>query len=101
MSVQQTSAGAVASVELDEYVIRMPRTVPAGHVTFKVANVGSHRHTIAVRGEGVRSRLSPDLEAGQSADWVLDLPPGTYQVWCPVGPHSTLGMHTTLTAERR
>ncbi len=100
MNVTPTPDGAFVEVELDEYVIRMPDILPPGRITFQVRNAGSHTHTIAIRGQegqGVDARLSPDLEGGRTADWTVDLKPGTYKVWCPVGPHSALGMRMTLT----
>lgn len=102
MSITPTEDGAIVEVELDEYVIRMPDIVPPGRIIFRVTNTGSHRHTISIQGQGedaVDTRLSPDLEGGQSVDWTLELKPGTYRVWCPVGPHAALGMRMTLTVK--
>jgi uncharacterized cupredoxin-like copper-binding protein len=37
------------------------------------------------------------LQGGQSASLPVDLQPGTYEIWCPVGEHKAKGMTTTIT----
>jgi uncharacterized cupredoxin-like copper-binding protein len=97
----RTEKGVNVQVLLDEYKIHMPTTIPPGNVTFNVKNTGSHRHTIEISGQGVDARLSPDLEAGQSGDLRVTLAPGKYKVWCPVGPHESLGMRLELTVQNQ
>jgi len=93
----RTTAGTDVQVKLDEYRIHMPTSIPAGHTVFQIANTGSHEHNIRITGQGVNAALPKNLEPGQSQDLTVDLKPGKYKVDCPVGPHSTLGMHLELT----
>jgi uncharacterized cupredoxin-like copper-binding protein len=93
----KTAAGVQVQVLLDEYKIHMPTTIPAGEVTFNVKNTGGHKHNIEINGAGIDAKLSRDLEPGQSADLDVHLDPGTYKVWCPIGPHANMGMRLELT----
>jgi plastocyanin len=93
----QTDKGVQVQVLLDEYKIHMPTTIPPGEVTFTIKNTGSHRHNFEINGQGVDAKLMHDLEAGQAADLHVRLEPGTYKVWCPVGPHKSMGMRLDLT----
>jgi plastocyanin len=97
MSITKTAAGAEAPVELDDYVIRMPETLPAGEIVLHIRNVGKHVHNIEIQGHGVDAALPDNLAPGQSADLRLTLGPGVYHVTCPVGPHDMLGMRMELT----
>ena len=87
-------------VELDDYVIRMPASIPAGAVTFEVKNVGHHAHRLKIRGgegdEEVDADMDANLAPGESGTLAATLPPGTYRVTCPVGPHTMLGMKRTV-----
>lgn len=44
----------------------------------------------------MRSTAAP-FQGGQSGSLTVDLQPGTYQIWCPVGDHKGKGMDTTIT----
>ena len=96
----QTDAGVVVQVELDEYRIHMPTTIPGGEITFQVRNTGSHRHNIEIQGRGIDAKLPEDLGPGAAAELKVRLEPGTYKVLCPVGPHAALGMRLELTVTK-
>src|SRR5262245_33765167 len=93
MSVTKTAHGATVPVELDDYVIRMPETVPPGDIVMQIRNVGKHVHNITIEGHGVNASLPENLKPGGSTELRVTLTPGTYNVTCPVGPHKMLGMH--------
>lgn len=69
--------------------------LPAGEITFQVANAGSEPHTLAVEGKGVSQRSEP-IAPGGAASLTLELPPGTYRLFCPDGAggdaHANRGM---------
>lgn len=44
----------------------------------------------------MRSTAAP-FQGGHSGSLTVDLQPGTYQIWCPVGDHKGKGMDTTIT----
>jgi uncharacterized cupredoxin-like copper-binding protein len=100
-SYTRTASGAAVQVVLDEYRIHMPTTIPSGDIDFAVKNAGSHTHNIEIQGHGVDAKLPKDLAAGESADLRVSLPPGTYKVFCPVGPHASMGMRLELTVTQR
>jgi plastocyanin len=93
---------APVSARLSEWTIQLSQTtVPAGPVTFTVANGGSIPHAFEVEGRGTE-RETPLIQPGASATLRLTLEPGTYEVYCPVGKdsHKKLGMETHLEVVR-
>ncbi len=95
-----TNDGALVEVRLDEYKIHMPTSIPAGAITFQVENTGKHKHNIEIEGHGVEATLDYDLRPGETAELKVHLVPGTYKVYCPVGPHRMLGMRLELMVMR-
>jgi hypothetical protein len=89
---------APVDAELSEWTIRLSATtVPAGPVAFTVTNGGSIPHALEVEGHGTEKQ-TPLIQPGTSATLMLDLAPGTYEIYCPVGQdsHKKLGMETHL-----
>jgi plastocyanin len=86
-------------VSLTEFAIDMPTSLPAGPVVFTISNDGAAPHNFVVEGDGFEGRLPARVAPGASATLELDLPPGTYTVYCPVGAggHRAQGMELTLT----
>lgn len=94
------AAGAqMVDVTLTEFSIEMPSSIQAGPVSFVVTNDGSVDHNFEVEGEGIEEEFEEDLAPGESQTLELDLQPGTYKVYCPVGDHEGQGMTTELTVE--
>jgi hypothetical protein len=91
------AAGPEQQVDLVEYSIHMPSTLPAGPVTLRVSNAGKENHGLVVERDGVQVKLPNELTRGDSSSVALDLKPGTYTVWCPVDGHRGKGMQTTFT----
>src|ERR1051325_11599335 len=85
---------AAVSAKLSEWQVELSeRTIPAGSVTFTVANVGSIPHALEVEGQGIEQETAI-IQPGASTTLTLTLKPGTYEVYCPVGEdsHKKLGM---------
>jgi uncharacterized cupredoxin-like copper-binding protein len=99
--VIRTDDGAVVEVNLKEYEIDMPDSIPAGSVTFKVSNTGNHDHTIRIEGNGIDRKIEPNMKGGETKELQVTLTAGQYKITCPVGPHATLGMRRTLTVTPR
>jgi len=92
----------VVGVALTEFAIQMSTEIPAGPTRFNVSNIGAAQHNLVIQGEGIDQRLAEEnLAPRTSASIELDLAPGTYTVFCPVGEgaHRVNGMEVTLTVE--
>lgn len=94
-----TPAPAAVTVNLTEYRIEIPATIPAGLTTFLVTNTGKEKHNFEVEGEQLAMEVADPLEPGQSRTLELDLKPGTYKVYCPMANHDERGMHVQLTVQ--
>jgi uncharacterized cupredoxin-like copper-binding protein len=84
-------------VELEEFVITMPASLPAGPTVFEIANVGTEEHSFEIEGQGIEAGLDQHLQPGETATLEVDLAPGTYTVYCPVEDHADEGMRMDLT----
>ena len=84
-------------VELDEWVIVMPETIPVGETVFVISNAGAFVHNFRIQGQGIDETLPDDLRPGDSARLEVNLEPGTYEVTCPLLNHAALGMRLDLT----
>jgi len=74
----------------------MERTVPAGVTTFKVSNTGKEMHNFEIEGNGIEKRVGK-LNPGETKTLLVELKPGTYEVYCPVPGHKSHGMSLDLT----
>jgi uncharacterized cupredoxin-like copper-binding protein len=92
-----TVANQTVEVQLTEYQINMPDTLPAGSVTFNVINAGKEDHSLAVEANGYHGELPEPLKRGDRHPLDVTLKPGTYNVYCPVDGHKGKGMARTLT----
>jgi hypothetical protein len=94
-----TATNSRTTVELLEYEIRMPDTLPAGTNVLHVVNSGMVNHSLAIEGSGVKAELFDKLTRGDSTPFTVDLKPGTYTVYCPVVGHKGKGMTKTITVK--
>src|SRR5512146_314493 len=89
------------NVTLSEWKVELSaRSVAAGPVTFTVANTGTIPHAFEIEGQGIE-RETAVIQPGASATLTLQLKPGSYEVYCPVGQdsHKKLGMDARLKVE--
>lgn len=103
--LHEVSATPTIDVVLGEWDLTTSATeVAPGEVTFRVRNAGELTHTLRIRSdddEGPRRewRANP-LASGGYLTLTVDLPPGTYEVDCPIesahGEHDALGMEMLL-----
>jgi uncharacterized cupredoxin-like copper-binding protein len=97
----QDAGPQVVDVALSNFAIDMPATLPAGPTRFAIANNGQAPHNFVIEGNGQSKRLANNLQPGQSGFLNIDLAPGTYTIFCPVGEgaHRAQGMELTLTVQ--
>jgi plastocyanin len=69
----------------------------AGSVTIKLVNESDVPHAVEVEGNGVEEES--ETITGSETDLTVDLEPGEYTFYCPVGEHRQNGMEGTLTVE--
>jgi uncharacterized cupredoxin-like copper-binding protein len=92
-----SAMGETVPVSLMEFAIDMPTELPAGPTTFEITNDGTIEHNFEVEGQGIEVELPENLAPGASGTLTVDLAPGTYEVYCPVGNHRGEGMLVELT----
>jgi hypothetical protein len=95
-------AQTTADVRLSEWKVEIATAVlPAGRITFNVANGGTIPHGFEVEGRGIE-RETPLIQPGHSAALTVTLRPGRYELYCPVGEdsHKKLGMMTRIEVTR-
>ena len=67
-----------------------------GTVTFDVTNAGHTDHSLEVEGNGVEEKAST-ISPGSSAKLTVNLSTnGTYEVYCPIDGHRSMGMQAKL-----
>jgi uncharacterized cupredoxin-like copper-binding protein len=93
------AADTPVQVSLVEWAIQMPDRLPAGSITFAVTNAGARQHNFEIEGQGIDEVLAQNLQPGESDTLTVELAPGEYRVYCPVGNHAGQGMELTLTVE--
>jgi uncharacterized cupredoxin-like copper-binding protein len=103
-SMPSTRVGGAASaptvdVQLTEYEIRMPDSLTAGPQHFRITNGGKQTHNFVIEGGGISQKLASDLTRGDSTELTLNLPAGSYTVYCPVDGHRGKGMQRTVTVQ--
>lgn len=87
---------APVEVHLTEYIVTMPKTLPAGPTTFAVRNDGIKTHSFKIEGPGIDELLSKPIHPNETGTLQVTLQPGEYKVYCPIGNHSAKGMTMTL-----
>jgi plastocyanin len=71
-------------------------TATAGQVTVEFANESQLPHAVEIEGNGVEEET--ETVTGQDAPpLTVELQPGEYTYYCPVGDHRAEGMEGTLT----
>ena len=73
-------------------------TTTAGQVEIDFSNDSQLPHAVEIEGNGVEE--TTETVTGQDAPpLTVDLKPGTYDFYCPVGDHRAEGMEGTLTVK--
>lgn len=91
-----TTGTAPVDVKLSEFKIDMPGSIAAGVTDFRVTNTGTTIHNFEVSGNGIEKQFDTNLKPGETQSLRLELKPGTYTIYCPVGTHKDKGMQVDL-----
>jgi plastocyanin len=67
-----------------------------GTYVFRAVNSGDGVHALEIEGEGIEEE-TVDVPPGESTLLRVNLDPGTYTLYCPVGDHEERGMRATIT----
>ena len=67
----------------------------AGETTFTLVNDGEFPHALEIEGQGIEEETD-EIDGGATAELTVDLEPGEYEFYCPVGDHREKGMEGTL-----
>ena len=89
-----TAAASPVAVRLSEWKLELSQlTVPTGEVEITVKNGGTMPHALEIEGQGIEKELEP-IKAGATSKLRLSLPPGSYELYCPIGDgaHEQMGM---------
>jgi YVTN family beta-propeller protein len=85
------------NISLSEWQLQPSRTrVPAGKIRFLSENTGATPHAFRIAGQGI-DVSTDDFGPGDSRTINMVLPPGQYQLICPIPGHEQQGMLATLT----
>jgi uncharacterized cupredoxin-like copper-binding protein len=73
-------------------------TVKSGEVTFNLKNDGQTTHSLEIEDvNGGDQELEGDVSPGSDGTLKVNLAPGTYEFYCPVGNHKEMGMTGEIT----
>jgi plastocyanin len=89
----KVSSPADGALKFDQATL----TAKAGKVTFTYTNPSQVPHAFEVEGNGVEEETETITKSDASV--TVDLEPGTYTYYCPVGQHREAGMEGELTVE--
>ena len=94
-----SSGGSKSALDVTESEFALTPTKLAvdaeGTVTIRVVNKGETQHALELEGAGVEEETET-IGPGESAELTVDLKPGTYEIYCPIGNHRELGMDGTV-----
>jgi plastocyanin len=71
------------------------RVDTAGSTTITLVNDGKFGHALELEGQGIEEKTDT-IDGGKTAELTVDLKPGEYEFYCPVGDHRKKGMEGTL-----
>jgi uncharacterized cupredoxin-like copper-binding protein len=93
------------AVQLTEFQLQMPTSLPAGPTTLSITNAGQLQHNFEIKSileeeDPVEQPLPPNLQPGETRLVAVDLTPGTYMAECPLADHAERGekLQVTVTA---
>ncbi|WP_201777211.1 hypothetical protein [Streptacidiphilus neutrinimicus] len=91
------SGATTVTVTETEFMLHLSQTsFTPGSYTFVAKDAGHVSHALAIAGPGVPTTQTGTLDPGASANLTVTLQKGSYELWCPVDSHKSLGMDTHI-----
>ena len=88
----------VTATETEYKIVLSQPSLSPGTYTFVAMNKGHIAHSLEIDGPGVSDkRIAGTIPPGSSKALTVTLKKGSYEVYCPVAGHKSLGMLTHLT----
>jgi|SRR4051812_18973301 len=94
-----TGAGGVVNLSATDFKFNPSEpAVKSGDVTFTMKNDGQVTHSLEVEDvNGQDKELPSEVSPGSDGSMTLNLKPGKYEFYCPVGNHKQMGMEGEIT----
>ncbi len=87
-------------ITVKDFTLDPTTVMTAGTVSLAVTNAGPTLHNVAIRDDaGTLLGTTADLREGESETLTVELPAGTYILFCSLPGHESLGIKGTLTVE--
>ena len=103
-SVPAASASTATNatpITVRDFKFDTPDVAVTGEVALAVTNAGPTVHDLTIRdSSGKVLGETADLTAGASETLTVDLPAGTYTIFCSLPGHESLGIKGTLTVTK-
>ena len=100
--VQEVIEEPIDTIEVQETVFRLdPSEITLdqpGTYVFRAVNSGTVEHALEIEGEGIEEETE-EIPPGESTVLEVNLEPGTYELYCPMGNHEERGMTGTVTVQ--
>jgi len=94
----------LVEIDMDEYTLLMDASLPAGPVTFELANKGFEEHNllfVLVESDSTVWEIESRLAPGERRTVMLDFEPGEYKAVCNFSGHEDRGMFTGFVVRER
>jgi iron uptake system EfeUOB component EfeO/EfeM len=92
--VEEVAEDAIDTIEVNEMEFSLdPADITLnqpGTYVFRANNVGNVVHSLAIEGQGIEEE-TPNIQPGESSQLKVNLDPGAYKLYCPVGTHEERG----------
>lgn len=97
-SAAPSAAATTTSVIVKDFTLDPLDVAVAGAVSLAVTNAGPTVHNVAIRDDaGATLGTTADLREGEAETLTVDLPAGSYVLYCSLAGHESLGIKGTLT----
>ncbi|MEO5885651.1 MAG: cupredoxin domain-containing protein [Candidatus Limnocylindrales bacterium] len=97
-SAAPSPAGDATAVIVKDFTLDPLDVAVAGTVSLAVTNDGPTVHNVAIRDDaGAVLGTTADLKAGASETLTVEIPAGSYILFCSLPGHESLGIKGTLT----